>query len=425
MSDRRLATGGWLLAVLLPLSASAQLTLDEVVDRAVTASPELRGMRAALVEATTNALMAQQAFRPSASVSTTPGYASGLPVSVLGSVPAIGTIEAHQVFYDVSSQANVLAARSEVEAARAELDARTRQTAQTASELYARYAADQTLLDATRRRVTAYETIVNRLNALLQEGRARDVDVARAALQASAARRAVLQAESAMQLDELRLRRMIGLPAGEPLRLQPEALPATVSIPADDLEVAQRNDPAIRSLTGRIEQLQRATALQRNLFRPTVAAQMQYSRLFDRYGRFYLNFKPDDFSIAATIDLPLWTAGRRAAIVSRLGAQLERASAQLQQRRDELEIQVREAEAGVKDATAERDLANRMHELAAESLRVSQAMAAEGRGDANDVTLAEAALAEADQQMATAEMHLRTSRAALEVLRGELPVAKS
>ncbi len=415
----------WLVVLFAATTAPAQtLSLREVVDRAVASSPELRGMRAAVAEAAANTLLAQQAFHPSASISTTPGYATGLPVAVLGSVPAIGTVEAHQLIYDASTTANVLAAHAEVEAASAELDARTRETARSASELYAHYASGQALLDATRRRVTAYETILARLDAMRQEGRVRDLDVDRAALQVSTVHRAMLQAETALQLDELRLRRMIDWPAGQPLNVQPEQIPANPSIPGDSLTVAQKNDPALRSLTLRVEQLQRATALQRNLFRPTIAAQMQYSRLFDRYGRFYLNFKPDDFSVGATIDLPLWTGGQRAATVSKLTAQLERASAQLQQRKDAIEISVREAEAGLKDAISESELAGRMHELASETLRVSQAMAKEGRGEANDVTLAEATVAEADEEVATGDMHLRAARARLAVLRGELPVSK-
>lgn len=403
---------------------AAPLTLGDVVSRAVASSAELRGLRAAVAEASANTILAQQAFLPSASVSTTPGYATGLPIAILGSVPAIGTIEAHQVLYDLSTRADVLAARSEVQAASAELDARTRETAQSASELYARYATDLEQVAAAQKRVTAYETIVSRLDALRREGRARDLDVDRAALQVSTARRAALQAETALELDELRLRRMIDWPAGEPLNVRPEPLPPNGPLPSDTLVIAEQNDPALGSLHLRIEQLQRATALQRNLFRPTIAAQVQYSRLFDRYRRFYLNFKPDDFSVGATIDLPLWTGGRRAAIVSRLSAQLERATAELQQRKQTIELSVREAEAGVKDAIAESELADRVHELAAESLRVSQAMANEGRGEPNDVTLAEAALAEADEEVATAELHLRTARARLAVLRGELPETK-
>ncbi len=102
------------------------LTLNDAVARAVAASPELRGLRAAVAEATANTLLAKQAFRPSASISTTPGYATGLPVAILGSVPAIGTVEAHQVLYDISTRANVFAAQSEVEAASAQLDTATR-----------------------------------------------------------------------------------------------------------------------------------------------------------------------------------------------------------------------------------------------------------------------------------------------------------
>ena len=416
-----LVAGTFVLAPALFGQTAAPLTEQDAVNRAIAASPQLRDMRAAVAEAAANQILAEQAFRPTASFSTTPGYASGLPVAVLGQVPAIGTIEAHQVFYDLSSKADVFASRAQVDAAKAELDARTRETARSVSEMIARYAADQALVDAAQRQAAAESVLVEHLQALLKEGRVRALDAARTALQLTTAQRGVELARTTRDLDELRLRRAIGWPAEQPLAVRPEPVPTTAAIASDDLELAEKNDPVLQSLRARLVQLDRATALERNPFRPTVAAQVQYSRLFARYGQFYLNFKPDDFSVAATINLPLFTGGRRAAVVSRLAAQRERVAAQLQQRKNELEIGVRQAEGGLKDAIAESELAGRSHELALESLRVGEATAKEGRGEANDVAIAQAALAEADRQVAQAEMQVRIARAQLAVLRGELP----
>ncbi len=406
------------VAATAPLRAQTTLTLQEAVSRAVTHSPELRVMRAAVAEAQANALVAQQAFRPAASVSTTPGYATGLPIAVLGQVPAIGTIETHKLFYDVAARAEELAARVEIESATTQFELRTRDTAQAAAELSARHAADQALVDAATRRLSSQETVLARTNALRSEGRARDLDVDRAALQVSTARRAALQAQTRLKMDELRLRHLIDWPADQPLHVRAEP-PAT--FPPDNLAVAEKNDPVVRSLNRQTEQLQRATEQQRRVFQPTVATQLQYSRLFDRYSRFYLHFKPDDLSVGATINLPLWTGGRRASAIAKLTAQLQRVTAETQRRQNDIEISVREAEADLQDALAESELAMRAHELAAETRRVSEAMAREGRGEANDVPLAEAALADADEQVATANLHLAMARARILVLRGELP----
>jgi outer membrane protein len=183
-------------------------------------------------------------------------------------------------------------------------------------------------------------------------------------------------------------------------------------------------DPELRSLESRIGALRRAVDLDRRFLKPSVAAQIQYSRLFDRFRRYYLNFKPDDFSVGATVTLPLWTGGRRAASSARLAAQLDQLIAQRDARRTEMELAIREAEADVTQAQAEGDLAARAHGVAKESLRVAEEMEREGRGEVNDVPQAQIALAEADDDVANAGAHLVAARARLLVVRGELPEDK-
>jgi outer membrane protein TolC len=50
-------------------------------------------------------------------------------------------------------------------------------------------------------------------------------------------------------------------------------------------------------------------------------------------------------------------------------------------------------------------------------------LAREGRGEANDVTLAQIALADSEDEVATAEAHRVTAQARLRILGGEIPQA--
>jgi outer membrane protein TolC len=395
-----------------------QLTVQDVIARAVAQAPEIRAARAGLAESKASAEIGG-GFRPSASVNTTPGYASGLPVSILGQVPAIGTVEAHSILFDRSMRTGALSAEAEIESAAAEVEARALSTAQAAAELYGRLAADQMMLASAERRAAALETIAARTNSLRNDGRARDLDVMRAELQSSMAGRRLAEARAAVELDELRLRRAIGWPAAEPLRIGGEAFDGVVPA-ADDLDVARRRDPSLRSLSAQVDRIGQAAALQKNLFQPTLAAQIQYARLFDRFSRFYLNFRPDDFSVGAFVTVPLWTGGRRAASAEKLTAQLQRLTAEKEGRSTAIEIAVREAEADVRLAMAERDLAQRARDLASEGLRLAGILEGEGRGEANDVPAAEAALSDAEDDLARATLHQIVARARLLGLRGEL-----
>jgi outer membrane protein len=385
------------------------ISLQDAVTRALAHSPELRALEAGVAEARANAEMSD-AFRSAASISTTPGFATGLPTAVLGQVPAIATVEAHRLLYDPSARVDQIGMASQVEATIARVESRRREIALSVVELYARVAADQAQMGWANTRVAAHETIAMHTQALRSEGRARDLDVDRAALQTARAKQLASLARNRLELDQLRLDRMVGEPVvpgeGDP-----------------SLTLRMTEDPELHSLDIRIEALQRAVAIEHRLFKPTIAAQVQYARLFDRYGRYYLNFKPDDLTAGATVTLPIWFGGHRAAAAARVNAQLQQLLAQRELRRTELDLTRREAENDLSQAVAEADLASRTRAIARESLRVAEQLAREGRGEANDVPLAQIALADSEDAVADAQAHRVTAQSRLLILRGELPQA--
>ena len=375
-------------------------TLDETIARAVANSPDLRALEAAVDEARANAMLAD-AFRSEATVSTTPGYATGLPIAVLGQVPAIGTIEAHRLLYDRSARAEAITSASQVDAAIARLASARREVAQNTATLYASVTAGDAILAAAQRRVSAYETIVTRTEALRGEGRVRDIDVDRAKLQLATAQNALARTHSRLELDRARLAQAVGSSGGQP----PPVVPDT-------------GDPELTSLDVRIAALETAAHLQNARFQPTIAAQVQYSRLFDRYHRFYLNFRPDDLSAGATITLPVFTGGHRGATSARLTAQIEQLKAEREARRNAVAADEREAAAEVTQAIAETQLAADAKSIAVQNLRIAQDLAAEGRGEPNDVPLAEIAVADAEEQLANANARAMTARARLAIIHG-------
>lgn len=410
--------------VLLMLAATAAgtpLTLAGAVERAIQASPELRILRAAADEASANAALAHAAFHAGASISATPGYATSVPVAILGRVPAIGTIEAHQLLYDPAARATDLEAGAAQASAAAEADARIRTVAAEAAALFARVAADDPAIAAAERRVRAQQTATAYVRTLRDEGRSRDLDVERANLEEAKARNALARAKARSDLDRLRLRRMTAWSAREPLQIAAQSAELHAS-PADDtLGVATGRDMFLRRVDGDIDRLRRALDLQQRLLQPTVNAQVQYSRLFDRFGRFYLGFKPDDFSIGAAVELPLWTGGRRAANAARLTAQLRRFEAERDVHRIAIELEVRESESALAGAAVASTLANQAAELAQKSLAVARTLAEQGRGTVEDTLSAEAALAGAEEEAAEGHAGLLAATYRLLALRGELP----
>lgn len=399
------------------------LTLREVAERAAERAPRVAAARAAAREGAASARAATTLLRPEASISTTPGYSVGLPIGIAGEVPAVFGASARMLVYDASRQGDMLEAKARTEALDGSLEEARSESVRAALVAYARLAADESLVAAAGRRLTAVESLARRAEALVREGRKTTLDSERAALEVARARLKVLDAESDRELDRMDLRRLIGWPdadalvlAEEPLAALPE--PQFGAGPAAALSA----DPVLRSLDRQIEAQQRSAALKARLLQPVVAAAAQYSRLSSvtGYDKYYLNFKNDAFTIGASISLPVFS-GRQAARAAESAARLERLSAERSERDADLRVVTRQAEASAGRAAVEAGLARRAEGIAGESLRLARVMAGEGRGEADGVDRGELEAASAAETAARAALEHFSARIRLLSLRGELP----
>jgi outer membrane protein TolC len=171
-----------------------------------------------------------------------------------------------------------------------------------------------------------------------------------------------------------------------------------------------------------IESVQRSAALKGRRWHPVVAAAAQYSRLSSAtgYDQYYLNFKNDAFTVGASISLPVFS-GQQAARAAEAGAKLERLIAERGERDAELRVVARQAEAAAGHAAVENALARRSEGIAGESLRLARVLAADGRGEADEVDRSEVEAAAAAETAARAAVDLFTARVRLLSLRGGLP----
>ncbi len=351
------------VALVLASAAAAQtpppLTIQQAMQMAVDRSPDIAAARAAQREAAASAELARSTFRPQATVSTTPGYATGLPVSVLGSVPAIATVEAHQTLYDNFARTDALAAAAQADARSIDVENAVRQTAEASAQAFAKYAADLALVSDARTRIDALRTDLARVTALSAEGRATQLDIDRAALQVDRAENQAASAAMTEGVDEARLRQLTGwsTPGSIPLAAADLKVPAGTT--ADHIAAAFANDLEMRSLDRQLSLLRQSVSILRHPFQPSIQAQSQYSRLFGRYSRFYNDYRNDDFSIGASIVIPVWTGGRRAASIDRVTAQLQRLEAQRMSRQAVITDAIREAESDLNAGEGELRIALR------------------------------------------------------------------
>jgi outer membrane protein TolC len=429
MSDhpRPLCWLPWLLLATLPLAAETPagdgLTLRGAATRAAERGPDLGASRAAAAEAEASSRLAEDTFKPEAFALTTPGVSRGLPVDVIGAVPAIFGLEVHQIFYDPQHRSEAIAARAEAVSSASAYERARLNAARAAAEAYARCWSDDAVVAAANRRRAARERTHERVAALLREGRATEVDLGEADLNVARAKLRNLDAESERSLDLAALRRLTGLPTGTEVRLAEAplgALPAPGS--GDALTAAIASDPEIRSANESINLLERAQRLLGGIPEPVVAAEAQYYRLTRANGidQFYRNFRDNDWSIALSVTYPLWSAGRAHDALAKAQAKLSQTTAHRDARRSTLALEVQRAEAALTRAAAAAQVAEQARVLAELTLRQAQALAGAARGEPGADEVREAELADAEADAAAAEFRLVQARLELLALRGEL-----
>ncbi len=400
--------------------ASETLTLRRAVELALERAPQLAAMRATTEEANAEARIAADAFHPSVWVSTTPGYSTGLPVAVAGSVPAYGAVEIRQTIYDPWKKNDALQADATAAKQSGKLASSCTETVQSAIAAYAKSWTDERRADAGRRRLAAAESEVQRTTALFGEGRATEMDVERTKLRQARARQKLLNAESDRDLDGFELKRLIGWPGNVPLRLSSETEGMLVDAEkADTLSAARAADPQLKAYGRQIELLGRLAQLSARRW-PVIEAAAKYQRLPSYYAKYYNSFNENAFSVGVSFAIPLWAGGRLDDTEAHSRASLARAEAEREARESDLEVAARRAEAGVARADAERSLARRAQGIAEQDLRAAELLSREGRAEAGVVEERQLALADADEEAATSGLGALEERVKLLALRGDL-----
>ena len=434
MNDRRrlpYRLAPFVLAVVAGLTGAAPLraqqaapadalTLRHAVELALDRAPQLAATRASRDEATAAAHIAQDALHPSVWVSTTPGYSSGLPVSVAGSVPAYASIEVRQTIYDPWRRNESLQAQASAADFEGAVEGGCADTVRTAATAYAKAWTDERRAEAARRGLAAAEAERDRTVALFGEGRMTGIDVDRAKLAAARAKQKLLNAESDRDLDGLDLKRLIGWPANAPLRLSSESDAALNDVDsAENLAAARAADPQLKALGRQIELLGRSAQISSKRW-PIVAASAQYQRLPSYYSKYYNSFNENNFSVGVSIRVPIWAGGLLDDTEAKAKASVTRAEAELRMRESDLEMAVHRSEAAVARSEAEASLSRRARGIAEQEVATAELLLTEGRAEAGELDARRLSLADADEEAATTSLRALEDRMKLLALRGDL-----
>ena len=402
---------------------AARLTVGRAVALALDHAPEIAIARAGAEAASSAVLEASSPRRPQAYVLTTPGYSTGVPLSVAGEVPAAVGARVRVTLYDPFGRGDELAAGAEAAAAQGALAAAREDVARRAAAACARLSADEARVAAASRALEARETLASRARALAREGRLTDVDVERAALDSARARQRLFAAESDRDLDRYELARLTGLPAGSIPALADDASEAVPEPEGEDTASrALARDPRLSALALEADALSRSARLLSQTFKPAVNAEARYAYVPRGFGydKYYLNFQENVASVGVSVVLPLLTGGREAAQAARARARSEQVEAERRLREEDLAREARTADARRERAGLEAGIARRAVSLAEAELAQARALAREGRGEADGVERRLLELSEAEDKLALALREQVETRLSVHALRGEL-----
>jgi outer membrane protein TolC len=406
-----------------PTPDATTLTVRRAVALALARAPEIAAAQAAADGAAGSVRETESLRKPRLSVNSTPGYSTGLPLSVAGEVPAAAGARLSMTLYDPYSTSDTLEAQAEASAAQGAVDQARADVARRTAAVCARLSADETRAASARRRVEAREAISLQERALAREGRRTDLDVERAGLEEARARQKLIAAESDRDLARHELALLTGHPAGTALTISGD--PAE-SVPSPDTDgTADRaiaRDPKWKALGQQADALSRSAKLLAQTFKPSINAEARYAYVPRGFGydKYYLSFQENVASVGVSVVLPLLTGGHEAAQEARSRARLEQVLAERSLREADLTLVARQTEARLAQANLETGIARRAAAIAGESLAQARAVAREGRGEADGVARTELAMSDAEDDLAHARRDELDARLQLLALRGEL-----
>ena len=262
--------------------------------------------------------------------------------------------------------------------------------------------ANYLLTIAAESRVAAVQAEVTTAQALYQlaldqenAGLAPQIDTLRARVQLQAQQQTLIQAENDLEKQRIALSRVIGLPVQQKFRLVNRVpyhpVPDIDLTTAYDRALATRADYQAALALLRAAELSRSSAWKEHL--PSLGAQGQYG---------VLGFTPADlapqYSVAATLSIPVFQGGKIRADVQQAEAVLKQRQARVDNLKGAIEQDVQDALLDLKAAAQQVEVATSNLELAKQTVAQSQDRFAAGVTNNVEVIQAQQQLATANDQ---------------------------
>ncbi len=317
----------WLLLA-LSFSASAQITLQQALEMADKAAPEIQIARLAVLESQAAALSVDAARHPQATFGLTTTVQTsnlqGIGLIAPGIPSRIGpyrTLDARPTVswrvFDLSLLAGVKAAQARTRQNEANVSTVTEQTRAAVIDLYLQTLEADSQARAAEARIATAVAVLEQTNLAEEAGRSNKMDVARATQQLEKERATLADLRRQRDVLSTLLQKTIGLEAKAPVQLAdlaPRALTPNAFTPNAFTWDAPQDSIVKEALDARPERKTLAASADVISGEILQAEKQRYPKL-DVLANYGISGQGPDhalgtWEVGASLTVPLWTAGK-------------------------------------------------------------------------------------------------------------------
>ncbi len=248
------------------------------------------------------------------------------------------------------------------------------------------------LVAVARDSIAAYQRHYADAKTKLEQGMASKFEVLRAETELRARESDLESALTAENLALLNLRRVLGMPGDQPVRLGGDFLWNPLDTPVETLvDEARRSRPELAALDAAVSAANENVSVKQGAYLPRVAAKAQY-QVLQGNG----TMMPDGLNATVGAEWSIYAGGRRRAEVAEAKAQLRSLELQRADVEKLVELDVRQAHARANEAVARIRKDKAARALGEEGLQLAELRFQQGAGIQADTLDAELALSTAE-----------------------------
>jgi outer membrane protein TolC len=367
------------LFLLMPVAATAQISLSSAVDLAEKNSASVRGAIANVQKATAALQEADDAYIPNFVLGVSPGYAYGFPLGY----PSLFNANAQSLVLSWSQRDYIRAARTAMNAAHLNLKDVQEQTELDVALAYVELDTDLQEIEALQEQSSHAETLVQYEKDRVNAGVDPRISELEAELTAAQVEQRRVQLENDAEAMRQKLAHLTGLPANglSPVSASIPSAPSAGTLGAAPDRPAADNPGVSAAYANAKSKWYMAFGDQKQNYRPLAVFGAQYS-LFEKtpgYTEYFPHFQYNNVELGVQVTFPFFDATRRAK-ARESTADAAHAQADADAARDVLDEQTSVMRGNLREIAAQQRVAQVQSEIAQEQLKSVETQISSGTG---------------------------------------------